>query len=98
MSNSTMDARSPMHEAVPLVGDAETAGRPTVAGIVEVVTVRARRRPRQLQARCTCGWTGRRRWVMAPATVEALTHAYENGCVPRFPLNVGTTLPTAGAR
>lgn len=96
MSNSTLDARSPVLTAVRLI-DAEAS--PVDAGIVAVTVVRPRRRLRHRQARCTCGWMGRRRWILkAAAAIEAWSHAYAAGCAPREPLVVEATDLAAGAR
>lgn len=98
MAHSTLD-RPPLRVVTPLPDVAETARPPVGSGIVAVVTVRPRRRLRHRQARCTCGWSGRRRWgLKATATIEALSHAYRDRCVPRTPLVVEAAHMPAGAR
>lgn len=49
--------------------------------VVRVLVSRFRR-----QARCTCGWTGRRRLLRSLSVVDALTHAARRGCRPAVPL------------
>ena len=96
MSHSTLDARSPVHTAAPLV-DAEAP--PSDIGVVAVVTVRPPWRLRHRQAHCTCGWVGRRRWVVkAAAAIDAWSHAYAQGCAPRVPLVVDAADAATGAR
>lgn len=96
MSNSTLDARSPVRIAARRAdAEAPLSG----AGIVAVAIVRPRRRLRHRQARCTCGWVGQRRWVVKDAAaIDAWSHAYGVGCAPREPLIAEATDLTAGAR
>lgn len=37
-------------------------------------------------ARCSCGWTGRRRLLRSFGVLDALTHAARQGCQPAVPL------------
>lgn len=38
-------------------------------------------------AECSCGWDGRRRWLRAHATIDALEHGHQSeGCQPDWPL------------
>ncbi|AFM20238.1 hypothetical protein Mycch_5575 (plasmid) [Mycolicibacterium chubuense NBB4] len=49
--------------------------------VVRVLVSRFRR-----QARCSCGWTGRRRLLRGVSVLDALTHAARHGCRPAAPL------------
>lgn len=49
--------------------------------VVRVLVSRFRR-----QARCGCGWTGRRRLLRGVSVIDALTHAARHGCQPALPL------------
>ena len=49
--------------------------------VVRVLISRFRR-----QARCGCGWTGRRRLLRGVSVIDALTHAARHGCRPAVPL------------
>lgn len=49
-----------------------------------VVRVRVSRFRRQ--ARCSCGWAGRRRLLRSLSVLDALTHAARQGCRPAVPL------------
>ncbi|MBY0285628.1 MAG: hypothetical protein K2X52_00535 [Mycobacteriaceae bacterium] len=98
MAHSTLD-RPPLRAVAPLPDGADTTAPPVGSGVVAVVTVRPRLRLRHRQARCTCGWSGRRRWgLKGIVTVEALSHAYRCRCVPRTPLIVEAAPMPAGAR
>jgi hypothetical protein len=54
---------------------------PETPAVVRVLVSRFRR-----QARCGCGWTGRRRLLRSLSVVDALTHAARRGCRPAVPL------------
>ncbi|MCK0174773.1 hypothetical protein [Mycolicibacterium sp. F2034L] len=63
----------------------------------DIVTVFTYSRGRH-RAECSCGWTGRARWIQGSAVVDALRHSYDTGCREDWPLTVhcsGAT--TAGA-
>jgi hypothetical protein len=55
--------------------------RAETPAVVRVLVSRFRR-----QARCGCGWTGRRRLLRSLSVVDALTHAASQGCRPAVPL------------
>lgn len=48
-----------------------------------VVAIRPRHRAR---GRCSCGWVGPLRVMLASAKVDALVHAASRGCEPAIPL------------
>jgi hypothetical protein len=50
-------------------------------GVVTAVLPRHRS-----QGQCTCGWTGRPRFLSSLAKYDALIHAAQSGCEPAFPL------------
>jgi hypothetical protein len=58
-------------------------GDHTDGGRGVVVAVRPRHRAR---GRCSCGWVGPLRVLLASAKVDALMHAARSGCTPDLPL------------
>lgn len=58
-------------------------GGQSVGGTGVVVAVRPRHRAR---GRCSCGWVGPPRILLASAKVDALIHAANRGCEPGTPL------------
>jgi len=48
-----------------------------------VIAIRPRHRA---QARCSCGWVGKSRWLLSSAKMDALIHASRHDCRPAIPL------------
>jgi hypothetical protein len=67
-----------------MAGTTGLTGRETdPGGAGVVVAVRPRHKAR---GRCSCGWVGPLRVLLASAKVDALMHAARSGCTPDLPL------------